>query len=71
MENKNSLVEDLLTENRFWTFWSSDWSKKVYVYWGGKTSFKKIIEQISKLDGMDDFVYERQVSLKSPDLKFD
>lgn len=43
-----TLIEDLLTENRYWTFWSSDWSKKVRIVWGGKTKWKDICKKCAR-----------------------
>lgn len=66
---KKGLVHDLLTENRYWTFWSSDWTKRINVFWEGKTKWKTIEAEIRKTLG-EGFGYERQVQLRNPDLKF-
>ena len=69
-----TLIQDLLTENRYWTFWTSDWSKKVNVLWGGKTPFKNVItgarRALKKTRGQE-ILYERQVQLKQPDISFE
>lgn len=67
---ESNLIKDLLTENRYWTFWKSDWSECIYVFWGGKTKWKQIEEIVSKRLGAD-FIYERQVELKTPELTFE
>lgn len=64
-----TLIQNLLTENRYWTFWSADWSKRINIFWGGKTKFtsikKKMIKQLGEGCG-----YERQVQLREPDITF-
>lgn len=70
MIQNNTLINDLLSENRYWTFWSSDWSQRVNIFWGGKTKFSTITKQMIKQLGKG-CGYERQVQLKEPDLSFD
>lgn len=65
-----TLVEDLLTENRFWTFWSLDWTKKVYVRWNGQTKFSKIIYDMKKRMKVKELGYERQVQIKTPEVTY-
>jgi hypothetical protein len=73
MEN---IINDLLTENRFWTFWSTDWSVKVYVQWNQKTKFKDIISNIKSCHEFKNSNatlggYERQLEIKKPHYIFD
>lgn len=63
------LIQDLLTENRYWTFWSADWSKRMNVFWEGKTKFDTIKMEMTKKLG-NGFGYERQVQLQKPDIKY-
>lgn len=65
-----TLIEDLLTENRYWTFWKPDWSEKVHIFWDGKTPFKKVIQTCQEYLGAKKLLYERQVSLKEPQIIF-
>jgi hypothetical protein len=62
----NTLTQDLLLENRYWTFWSSDWTKRINVFWLGKTKWNDIIEEMCSHLG-NDLIYERQVQLQEPD----
>lgn len=48
MKKQKTLIEDLLTENRFWTFWTLDWKNKVDIFWGGKTEWKKVCIAVKK-----------------------
>lgn len=64
-----SVIHDLLTENRLWTFWNSEWSEHIYIQWNGKTKFKTIINKMKKKLG-DDIFFERQVSIENPNLIF-
>lgn len=69
-----TLIKDLLTENKFWTFWSSDWSQKVNILWSGKTKWKDVIAEVRKKMNKtkgEIINYERQVQLVHPDLIFD
>lgn len=66
---KNSITKDLLTENRYWTFWSSDWSKRINVYWEGKTKFSNICNAL-KIKLGKDLTYERSVEIQEPDIQF-
>jgi hypothetical protein len=66
-----TMKTDLLTENRYWTFWSSDWSKRINIKCNGETPFKKIVSEIKKKEGMKNCGYERQVELRTPDITFD
>jgi hypothetical protein len=65
-----TLIEDLLTENRYWTFWTPDWSKKVCIFWNGEIPFKNVIEVCKKHLGTKEVGYERQVELKEPEIIF-
>ena len=65
----NTLINDLLTENRYWTFWSKDWSKRINIFWGGKTKFKTITNKMIKELG-EGCGYERQLQLRKPDVTF-
>lgn len=68
-----TLMHSLLTENRFWTFWLPDFTKKVYVQWGGETKFKEVIGEARKHLGLKpraEICYERQVQIKEPQLIF-
>lgn len=66
-----TLLQDLLTENRYWTFSSLDWNKRVNVWWNGSISFADVKETIKlKYFPNEDFYYERQIELKEPDIKF-
>lgn len=70
---KGTLMHSLLTENRFWTFWLPDFTKKVYVQWGGKTKFKEVIKEARKHLGLKpqaEICYERQIQIKTPQLIF-
>jgi hypothetical protein len=69
MKRTSDLVNELLNENRYWTFWKADWSDKRYVYWGGVTKFEEIKDAMKLLLG-EDCMYERQVQLKDPDYSF-
>lgn len=70
---KKTLINDLLTENRYWTFWSSDWTIRVNVFWEGKTRWKDVVAAVrvkmNKVKG-EEIGYERQVQLRNPDLSF-
>lgn len=69
---KKNLIQDLLTENKYWTFWSDSWTIKVNVLWNGKTKWSAVKKAISDQyfpHGMG-FGYERQVELKEPDITF-
>lgn len=70
---KKTLINDLLTENRYWTFWSSDWTVRVNVFWEGKTKWKDVVSAVrvkmNKVKG-EEVGYERQVQLRNPDLSF-
>lgn len=74
-----TLIKDLLTENRFWTFWSGDWSIRINVYWQGQTKWSEVIQAVknkmlkdypNKLQTIHDMGFERQVQLREPDIKF-
>jgi hypothetical protein len=70
---EGTLIYDLLTENRFWTFWMPDWSEKVYVQWGGKTKFSVVKNAARKYLGIKRnglIGYERQTEIKNPKLIF-
>lgn len=70
---EGTLLHSLLTENRFWTFWMPDFTKKVYIQWGGKTKFKQVIKEARKhlgIKGFGEICYERQVQIKQPELTF-
>jgi hypothetical protein len=66
---EKTLIEDLLTENRYWTFWKSDWSQHIYVFWGGKTNWKEVEKQMVQKLGKG-LKFERQVELKEPQIVF-
>lgn len=71
-----TLIEDLLTENRFWTFWSEDWNTRVNVQWNGKTKFKDVVKAVEKSTQFKTSAspmagYERQVDIKTPDIIFE
>lgn len=51
METKTFIDHD-------WIFWSRDWSKKIKIYWGGKTPFRSIIYDMKKVLG-NNLQYER------------
>lgn len=65
----SNLVKDLLTENRFWTFWSSDWSKKLNVRWEGSIKFSDVL-QTMKMKLGEGIMYERSIEIQTPDIKF-
>lgn len=65
-----TLIKDLLTENRFWTFWKSDYSERINVQWNGKTKFPDIIKEVEKKFGKK-FMYERNIAPEKIDLTFD
>ncbi len=63
MENKqysSQIVKDLLT-NEVWSFWKSDWSKRIVVYWNPKVKRKNFFAGVEKLVG-NSFIYERALS---------
>lgn len=72
----NTLVQDLLTENRYWTFWSCDWKIRVNVFWAGKTKWADVKKAVGKkyfnLGKRNEIEHgcERQVSLQKPDISF-
>lgn len=75
----SNLVEDLLAENRYWTFWSSDWTLKVDIFWEGKTKWRDVVNAVkermfkmnkNKLIEIHNLSYERQVILCNPDMSF-
>lgn len=73
MKKEKTLIEDLLTENRFWTFSSTDWKQRVNIVWGGKTNWEDVVwevrKKILKTKG-EEIYFERQVELTKPDLTF-
>lgn len=75
-----TLIQDLLTENRYWTFWSADWSTRINVYWEGKTKWSQVVSEVKKimlskhnghLQDVHSMGYERQVQLREPDVTFE
>lgn len=76
------LIEDLLNENRYWTFNASNWEEfssngikqRYNIFWGGKTKWNKVIAEVRKKMGKvhgEEIYYERQVVLKKPDISFE
>lgn len=65
----SKLVKDLLTQNSFWTFWASDYSQRINIHWAGSISFEDIKDTMRMKLG-EGFMYERQVQLMDPDIKF-
>lgn len=65
-----TLIKDLLTENKYWTFSSSDWTTRINVYWKGKTKWKDVEKEMVRILG-NGCVHERQVQLKDPDMTFE
>lgn len=74
-----SIMQDLLTENRYWTFWSGDFSIRVNVFWEGKTKWSEVVKAVKnkmlndfpgKLRTIHEMKYERQGELKKPDITF-
>jgi hypothetical protein len=66
-----NLVNDLLTENRYWTFWSENWQTRVNVLWNGQTPWEIVKNEMKiKYFRQVNFGYERQVQLKNPDITF-
>lgn len=76
-----TFIQDLLTENRYWTFWSGDWSIRITVYWGGKTKWSEVVKGVKlrmlndypeKVRTIHDMGRERQVQPSAkPDLFFE
>ena len=67
---EKTLIQDLLTEDRYWTFWTSDWSKRINILWGGKTKFEDVKKTMMEKLGAD-CIYERQVELREPEISFE
>jgi hypothetical protein len=74
-----TLVQGLLIENRYWTFWSGDWKYRINIYWGGETKWKDVVRQVKQqmaaiagvsLHALHEMVYEREVQLREPDMSF-
>ncbi len=66
----SQFIEELLTENRFWTFWSADMEKCIHVFWKQKTKFAFILDAMKEKLG-EGFGYERSVSCDKIDIEFD
>lgn len=74
-----SLVKDLLTENRYWAFWSGDWTVCIYIYWTGQTKWSEVVQAVKnemitrnvRLQAVHEIGYERQVQLREPDMSFE
>lgn len=65
-----TLTQSLL-KNDVWTFWSSDWKKKLTVKWNGNCdSLKPFYKRIRKALGTN-FGYERSVRAVVQEVKID
>lgn len=68
-----TLLQSLLTEDRYWTFWSSDWRIRVNVFWGGKTKWAQVKKAVSDkyfAKGKIEHGYERQIQIREPNISF-
>lgn len=67
-----TITQDLLTESRFWSFWSKDWNKRISVRWDGTTPFRKVVKSVTDQFFKDTELagWERQVTIKTPDIVF-